>query len=180
MLEYIPSILTKLDNIFTQCRYTFGIIFVQVSDKSLFRPFVYLDVSMIVFHSFSAQLCTTTWPQSFPTDFKVSCGLRRDPHRFPFTLSSNVHLDVTRIVFDRFLETLAVRQRGFLAHLDGDLCEGGYDPTFQLRNVRPPRHVCLQLHKPPHEKVTWGEVDRARWPGQIGWNTIGGPDEVHN
>ena len=44
-------------------------------------------------------------------------------------LSCAVHLDVTPIVFQYFLEALAVRQRCFLAHLDGDLCEGGSEPT---------------------------------------------------
>ena len=86
----------------------------------------------------------------------------------PFTFSSVVHLDVTPIVFGHFLEALLLRKRGFLAHLDGDLCECGSDPIFHSRNIRRPRHVYLRLQKTANEKVTRAEVERARRPGQIG------------
>ena len=86
----------------------------------------------------------------------------------PFTFIPVVHIDVTPIVFDHFLEALSVRKRDFLARLDSDLCEFGSDAIFQLRNIRRLCNVYLRLHRPSHEKVTRGEVGRAPRPGQIG------------
>ena len=84
----------------------------------------------------------------------------------PFTFSSVVHLDVTPIALITLSRRSQYASAACLRSLTMISAKAAL--ILPLRNVRRPSHVYLRLHKPAHEKVTWGEIGLARRPGQIG------------